>query len=85
MPAHKSVRMVRIQMDDDKWAEIQQYGIRQRKNQHTLLGQMLELKARSQTSASVSPKSTSNTNSSRNTGWKELRSRAHSLIGGSTG
>jgi hypothetical protein len=40
--ASKAVRMVRIQMDDDKWAEIQQYGIRKRKNQHTLLGQMLE-------------------------------------------
>jgi hypothetical protein len=39
---HKSVRMARIQMDDAKWAEIQQYGIRKRKNQHTLLGQMLE-------------------------------------------
>ncbi len=38
----KTVRMVRIQMDDAKWAEIQQYGIRKRKNQHTLLGQMLE-------------------------------------------
>jgi hypothetical protein len=38
----KAVRMVRIQMDDAKWAEIQQYGIRKRKNQHTLLGQMLE-------------------------------------------
>jgi hypothetical protein len=38
----KSVRMVRIQMDDRKWLEIQQYAIRARKNQHTLLGQMLE-------------------------------------------
>ena len=40
--AGKAVRMVRIQMDDVKWAEIQQYAIRKRKNQHTLLGQMLE-------------------------------------------
>ncbi len=40
--AGKAVRMVRIQMDDEKWAEIQQYGIRKRKNQHTLIGQMLE-------------------------------------------
>ena len=42
MTASKSVRMARIQMDDGKWAEIQQYAIRKRKNQHTLLGQMLE-------------------------------------------
>ena len=38
----KSVRMVRVQMDDDQWGEIRQYGIRKRKNLHTLLGQMLE-------------------------------------------
>lgn len=40
--AGKSVRMARIQMDDEKWAEIRQYAIRKRKNMHTLLGQMLE-------------------------------------------
>ncbi|MDX6383239.1 MAG: hypothetical protein QOK48_812, partial [Blastocatellia bacterium] len=40
---------------------------------------------RSQTSANVSPKSTSTMNSSRNTAWKELRSRARSLIGASSG
>jgi hypothetical protein len=34
--------MVRVQMDDAKWSEIQQYAIRKRKNQHTLLGEMLE-------------------------------------------
>jgi hypothetical protein len=38
----RSVRMARIQMDDEKWAEIRQYAIRKRKNMHTLLGQMLE-------------------------------------------
>jgi hypothetical protein len=29
-------------MDDEKWSAIQQYAIRKRKNQHTLIGEMLE-------------------------------------------